>query len=619
MPGKKVDFPGDLKRRFYNYQKWTDTITSYLAFTVDSENIDRLQSSARRVLGPSNVPSDFKSWIESDILNIGKALEDLHDAVGELGLEGLSRTIDLWHRRMVGCLKTEWYSPVIVVGPAPVADVVLPADVFLKKFATDPLKATAATRRPVDVAADEADIIAFLQQAARQPGISLKPFVDDPYLRVCLEKIIDSIETSGKSLVLSGAPTIMAYACRLLRIPADVLWHYHPQRVARHGDDEPLSLVQRVVIRDGEQFEVKPFRSFDLRRPHRQSIIINLAAGMDVAGVQARGSDRVIFRQRRPSTNDWDLHQVVIKCSAGTIGKPSSWQLAEWPALPLIGSVEAVSKDQRNSMTFTVAGDHVLGLLSDSSEGDYGKFVWTGLQALEDPGWDDNARDILADEVKHQFDFLKDCAQIYVEFSGVPKDPSLMMDICKGRVSCIGINSTELLQLTSQGTKENNPVWVWPNPALQPESLLARYHRAIRLADYMETDVLVHGNECSFYVTRRHERRRLERIVSALLTAKLAVVANLLHRSGKTSAVEQPSLAEKGFMALLQFACDFARSNSNMDLFHQLMTNGYLCARDDSEFSVAVVPVLWPEEVQQVNPTGAGDTIAGVAAALMPG
>ena len=71
-------------------------------------------------------------------------------------------------------------------------------------------------------------------------------------------------------------------------------------------------------------------------------------------------------------------------------------------------------------------------------------------------------------------------------------------------------------------------------------------------------------------------------------------------------------------MALLQFAYDLARSYGEPDILNQIVHDGYCCARDGLEFSVVVVPVLWPEEVQQVNPAGAGDTIAGVVGALLP-
>jgi hypothetical protein len=140
----------------------------------------------------------------------------------------------------------------------------------------------------------------------------------------------------------------------------------------------------------------------------------------------------------------------------------------------------------------------------------------------------------------------------------------------------------------------------------------------VRLVECFGTDVFIKGNECSLYITRSSDIARLREIVSVILLAKLVVVSSLLERAGSLVDIK-PSLAEKGFMAFLQFVRDFAElfgGKDALDLMKQMFRQGY--GADNMGFSCVVVPVLWPEEVQRVNSAGAGDTISGIVAALLP-
>ncbi len=76
-------------------------------------------------------------------------------------------------------------------------------------------------------------------------------------------------------------------------------------------------------------------------------------------------------------------------------------------------------------------------------------------------------------------------------------------------------------------------------------------------------------------------------------------------------------------MSLIQFAYDVAQSSGGdlASLYRQVaqvVRDGYVSARDDSEFSIVAVPVLWPEEVQRVNTAGAGDTVSAILAYFFP-
>lgn len=603
----------DKFQRLPSYQTWTDSISGNLAYAVDRANITRIQSMLGQTL-QNITPRDFRSWIFSDILHPGQILENLHQAMCTLTLFELITAIDGWHQRLLESLRIleEQKERVLCCGPGAVEDRELPADSFIRRFGIDEkIRAAAKMRKPDGSVKDKADVIAFLWQVARQPGQGLKPFLDDPELRNEFEKVFNAFAHISRP-ELGGAQFHMARANRRIGIETDVTWVYHPQPVAefvRRAAD--IASIHRVVVETNNRVGRWPFDNSESDRPHRQSYILKITPAMDVAGVEAIGSDRVIFRMRRYCTNDWDLFETTLKCSKGEIKKPFSWQPQEWPSLPLIGHVHVDRK--RNKMEFHAAGEKVLTNLVQEYK--YKRIIWNGLATLDDPGFDEKDRQILVDEIVHQFEILSSKgAQIYLEISGVPKYPELIQQIVADKATCVGINQTELVQLTSK-----SPVLAWPNPSQHSESLLERCHRGIRLAKYMRTDVFIHANECSMYITPSPDQTRLKRIVLAMLVAKLVVVEQLLNRAKLHQPVGQPSLSEKGFMALLQFAHDFARFRDDQRLLDQIMHHGYFCAQNGSDYSVAIAPVPWPEEVQQVDPTGAGDTIAGVVAALLPG
>jgi len=87
-----------------------------------------------------------------------------------------------------------------------------------------------------------------------------------------------------------------------------------------------------------------------------------------------------------------------------------------------------------------------------------------------------------------------------------------------------------------------------------------------------------------------------------------------------------PILLAKSFRTLIEFAYDYARfalgenapsslsglTEKGEQIFHRIVETGYCLTSDPKGYSVAVVPVMWPELPIELNPTGAGDICAGV-------
>ncbi len=457
----------------------------------------------------------------------------------------------------------------------------------------------------------EGDVLTALHAAAIQPGRGLKPFLGNPELSQTFIGLFDDF-VSAASTEIGGAQAFMASGNSHLGIKADIAWPYHPRQLLKYGTLTPWNRINRVVMDESYQLHVLPFSSREAGRPHKRSFIVALSTGHVIAGVEAAGNDRLIFRMRRYSSEKEPLHEFHLICHQGqTIHKPGTWYPNEWPSLPLLGQL----KVGQGKAIFQAANATFLQKVA----GQYPRLVWSGLQAIEDPGYTTQERALLVKEITYQMEVLCQAGvKIFIELSGVPRDVTLIRDLIAGRATFVSINQTELDHWTnSWEVKEALHLQAWPVPTGRPESLLERHQRGVYLAQFLNTDVFVHGNECSFYITRAADKKRLQCIVLAILAAKLAVIAQLLERTN-TRQIQRPDLADKGFMALLQFAYDFAQSRDMPEALFEIMNNGYYAAATENEYSFVIVPVPWPEEVHDVNPTGSGDTIAGVAAALLP-
>ena len=98
--------------------------------------------------------------------------------------------------------------------------------------------------------------------------------------------------------------------------------------------------------------------------------------------------------------------------------------------------------------------------------------------------------------------------------------------------------------------------------------------------------------------------------------------------SSKATLSISPILLARSFKNLFWFAYDYVRftlgknaphsasglTKEGEEIFQRIVETGYYATRDPKGYSVAVVPVMWPELPIEVNPTGAGDICSGVTA-----
>lgn len=598
-------------RELANYPEWTHIIVRAMAQIVDDHHITLIQTALTHASSHLHIPTDYAHWLNGDVLQVRARLETLREAVTHYGLFELSLAIDAWHKRLSESRALPCDEPVLCCGAGAVVDIELSAEELIQQLSKsgDPTLLLAQTRYPTGSVSSMADVVACLWQVARQTEKGLKPFIDSPDL----ENQLATLQTQDAVTTLGGAPAIMAETLQRIGVPTAVHWPYHSEMIGKYGQHPPYNKIPRVVF-NGSDVKKDPFHEVNINRPVRRSFIFNLQAGSDLAGVPVLGDDRVIFRTRRYRLDNQPLSQIICvnhRQERYEFTPPPSWHPTEWPSIPLIGTATAGMRDNTYRMQFEIASDQALHNLAQQ----YRRLIWSGLQALDDPGWDDSGRAFWVQAISHQLTVLHGAGcQVYVELSGVPTFIANLREILRGRVHCIGINQTELAISTGHSPDRQNPAWVWPYGKGQSDTLLDRYYRACHLANYFETDLFVKGNDCSLYITQNCDEVRLQHIVKAILVAKMAVVGRLLDRAG-ARLVAQPSLAEKGFMSLLQFADALATDHDNPALCTSLVQHGYAVLGDHA---VIAVPVPWPQEVQGVNPTGAGDTIASVVAALLP-
>jgi len=108
---------------------------------------------------------------------------------------------------------------------------------------------------------------------------------------------------------------------------------------------------------------------------------------------------------------------------------------------------------------------------------------------------------------------------------------------------------------------------------------------------------------------------------------RIQVTFGISKGPGRASITLSPVLMAEGFEALIEFAYDFARFQLGLGdpqatsgltpwgerVFQRAAETGYYVAREPDGYSVAIVPVMWPELPVELNPTGAGDICSGIS------
>jgi len=293
-------------------------------------------------------------------------------------------------------------------------------------------------------------------------------------------------------------------------------------------------------------------------------------------------------------------------------------QSPEWPFVT--GFVRWDTQDRQLNISF----------LSDDVVRELGKhhhyviLNGPGVGQLQDPN-DQRMVTLL-----QQIDQLKEGgASLHLEISGGanPQEHSIapFAEALRGRIRSMGINDEELAQVASIPGYESAAIS--PSPAPGPPEVYQRYTNALRLAQILDLERLyVHGTDVDFVLRKGASEAALQQEVHADLFTKGAVVVSLLLRNGyDVRSVDIPKvLYHKGFRALIEFAWQLSleryppssgqTTEGRQRLFERIVNDGHYLADGRNEYSVAVIPVMWPDTVNPgINTTGAGDICSGIS------
>jgi len=254
-------------------------------------------------------------------------------------------------------------------------------------------------------------------------------------------------------------------------------------------------------------------------------------------------------------------------------------------------------------------------------------------------------RTIIKHALMRQLDIMaRNGVVIHWEIGGVssPKLLDDLAEIARGRVKTAALNHSELFLLTGgmehqEGRKAKGDSsryrqtrYYCGSPEGWTSSIVERLDRAMHLARQLALDELyVHGNDVDLIVRRRTTRTALRQKVAITLFAKGAVLLALLSRSGQAwrDYVQQegipPVFTPEGFATCLTLAHElamrrFKRGAIERPLVGRTLVNivrsGYYYEQDPNEYSVIVVPVMWPKLNIHFATAGAGDITSSVVA-----
>lgn len=242
-----------------------------------------------------------------------------------------------------------------------------------------------------------------------------------------------------------------------------------------------------------------------------------------------------------------------------------------------------------------------------------------------------SARTIVQHALARQLAILaRRAVVIHWEIGGIT-DPGLLDELAalvQGRVKSAGLNHTELATITGgQGFVHTRYHLPLPTASAQTSDVLLRYQQAVHLARQLDLDELyVHGNDVDLLVRRRTTRGALREEIAATLFAKGIVLLTLLKRSlpDWKSHIRHikvpPVLKAEGFIQLFRLAKELAMlhfpGNQCLEAqtFKDIITSGYYFERDPEEYSVMIVPVMWPDLQIPFSTAGAGDICSSVVA-----
>lgn len=456
------------------------------------------------------------------------------------------------------------------------------------------------------------DIVAALEKAFQSEG--LKPAVQTHELRGALRSKHFPLQPHRRGL--GGAPAIIAEALAQLGVEARVYSMYHSIEQARCFG--PQYGTKWLNLSTGQPIYHQAHSSGQRSHPARYTYALAYSQGLRLGSVNiaAKNTDRSLLLVR-PYYGAKPLRSSVVR--VGTRNLPSQKPAGplEWPSVAGFVTWRLGGKAQ-SQLQIDFVPPQVVSRLAQ--EHHYVTLNAPGVGQLQNPN--DPLTAVLLEQIQH---LSRAGTSLHLEISGGadPKKHTLapVAKSLRGLVRSMGINHKELAQVA--GITGYPSKGIAPIAGSRTPEIYQRYVQALRLAQTLHLERLyVHGTDVDLILRRGASQAALQQEVQADLFTKGAVIVSILLRNGHNPQTYPlpRALYHEGFGALVEFAWQLSHERhpsavkQRKALFRQLVNDGYYLAAGRDEYSVAVVPVMWPEAVRldpSINTTGAGDICSG--------
>jgi hypothetical protein len=429
-------------------------------------------------------------------------------------------------------------------------------------------------------------------------------------------------------LTSMGAETrgFVPYLPKRLQQIAEILGVPFLSLEARPVTWRPLSELEPGVRQPGDSRALAPSGgSFVITRKARRLILqIGGFRDIDQPASEPMPFDRVRFRD-----NGVPFYSDLMRAKEDRT----------WPAANLFCETFI---DRDRTLVIDLAGnEHIV----EACRGNVDTAVLGGINAIFTDSWLSRhtpLRDKVAEIAERQLRCLAGCAvQIGMELSGVP-DPEffrLLRRLCRdGVIAAVGINGEDELPDAVGAKCPQTDMWL--DPAALPEFTrktaadpknrdryfeYVTYRRALQFARGLGVRTLyVHTTNLDFILRRNADSGSLVHMQRADLVGKGLVIAALLQRAYGDAWFKQlpripPAVKPEAMVALWEFAQDFQCFHPDCIGSAEALVYDGIWMAPASDYSLAVVPVLWPpvSDIQaeklpgKLNPTGAGDMTFG--------
>lgn len=421
---------------------------------------------------------------------------------------------------------------------------------------------------------------------------------------------------------LGGAAAIIAETLAQLGIDACVYSMYHSEDQASRFDSR-IGTQWLSLTANGPAYS-QACQSGQRDHPTRWTYALAYPQGLTLQSrnVSAQRTDRTLLVMR-PYCGSLPVASFEVQNAAGATISRDSLRSPEWKSLAGFvtwssGGASGSDLEIRFSPAPVVAdlGRHY----------HYGILNAPGLGQLQNPS--DRETQALLEQVRE----LKNAGvSLHMEISG-GADPARhtiapFTAALGGLVQSMGINDEELAQIAQ--TPGYPRRGISRPPVSSTLDIYQRYVHALRLAETLGLERLyVHATDVDLVLRKGVSEAALQQEVQATLFTKGAVIVSILLRNGRDPRTYPlpAALYHEGFRRLIELAWQFSRQRfpgrqqsvvtQRKDLFQQIVKTGYYLAQGKAEYSVAIVPVMWPEALQlqpDLNTTGAGDICSGVS------